>query len=874
MGEVYRARDSKLKRQVAIKVLPAAFANDSERMSRFQREAQVLALLNHPNIAAIYGLEESNGLRALVMELVEGPTLAERIGRRAMPMEEALPIAKQIAEALDYAHTKGIIHRDLKPANVKVTADGNVKVLDFGLAKALERPAAAPGDPSISPTFTLEGTQEGVILGTAAYMAPEQARGAVLDKRADIWSFGVVLYEILTGKRPFAGATVSDTLASVLKTEPDLRRVPPQARRLLERCLEKDPKRRLRDIGEAQYLLEAPPQAVRASRGSYWWKIAAAVLALTLVIALWNIWRAPRPAAHPFMRLTADLGGEIATDAPNGPAFAISADLSHLVYVSRDSNWKTHLSVRSLDRSNSTVLDGTEGAVSPFFSPDGRSIGFFADDKLKRIPVDGGTAIALSDDPSPSEGTWAEDGTIFFSSRGLLLSIPSSGGTARVVTEHRPGDLGHRPAQLLPGGQAFLFSASGSYVPGYGFDVEAIKTGARKTLVKGAYSGRYLPTSKTSGYLLYAQGSTIFARRMDPERLELTGPAVPVLQDVAGWPLYALSQFALTPSGNFVYLSSGDTPDRLSLCWLDAAGNLQRLPASPARYLNLSPSPDAKRIALLISSGSGTNLWVYDWASDRMTQLTFQSGPLDQQGGRMAYPAWTPDGQHLVFAVNGQDLEGPGMYWVRADGAAGVRRLFEGKGLSAYSFSPDGKYLAYTDWSHGYEIRTVSLDLSNPEVPKMGTPELFLSSNLGVFVPNFSPDGRWIAYSSFETRPPQLSVRPFHASGPKAGARWQVSTAGIGGSSSWSPRRELFYQAMDMRIYVAPYSVQGDAFVRGTPRLWSEKAPPIQGGAPYLSMMPDGKRFIVALSPSSVEPPKQLTILLNFGDWLRQRFPP
>jgi Tol biopolymer transport system component len=402
-------------------------------------------------------------------------------------------------------------------------------------------------------------------------------------------------------------------------------------------------------------------------------------------------------------------------------------------------------------------------------------------------------------------------------------------------------------------------------------------------LVKQAYFPRYLPISKTSGYLLYVQGvggtafgntiggGTIFARQMDAERLELTGPAVPVLQDVAGRSVYGLSQFALTPSGNLVYLASGDTPE-LSLFWLDAAGNLQRLPASPARYLNLSPSPDGKRVALFISS-LGTNLRVYDWASDRMTQLTFQSGPLDETGGRAAYPAWTPDGQHLVFAVNGQDLEGPGMYWVRADGAAAVRRLFEGKRLSAYSFSPDGKYLAYTDWSHGYEIRTVFLDLSNPEVPKMGTPELFFSSNLTVFVPNFSPDGRWIAYSSWESRPPQLSVRPFHASGPTAGAHWQVSTNVIGGSSFWSPRRELFYQAVDMRIYVAPYSVQGDAFVPGTPRLWSEKAPPIRGGSPYLSMMPDGKRFIVALPAAAAEPQKQLTVLLNFGDWLRQQVP-
>jgi serine/threonine-protein kinase len=421
------------------------------------------------------------------MELVEGPTLAERIGGRAMPIEQALPIAKQIAEALDYAHAKGIIHRDLKPANVKLTGDGNVKVLDFGLAKALERPAAAASDPSISPTFTLEGTQEGVILGTAAYMAPEQARGEVLDKRADIWSFGVVLYEMLTGKRPFAGATVSDTLASVLKTEPDLNRVPQQARRLLERCLEKNSKRRLRDIGEAQYLLEAPPQAVSAPRGSLWWKIAAAALTVVLVIALWGVWRVPRPTVHPLMRLMVDLGVGMAVDSSVGPPFAIAPDSSRLAYVSRDSNSKTHLFVRALDRSNSMPLDGTEGAAAPFFSPDSRSIAFFAGEKLKRISVDGGTAIVLSDAPNPWGGDWGEDGNILFRAAGQFLRVPSSGGTARPVFETKR-KVGERDGQLLPGAKALLFTASTSWgwASGAKIDAEVIASGARKTLVKEA----------------------------------------------------------------------------------------------------------------------------------------------------------------------------------------------------------------------------------------------------------------------------------------------------------------------------------------------------------------------------------------------------
>jgi serine/threonine-protein kinase len=420
------------------------------------------------------------------------------------------------------------------------------------------------------------------------------------------------------------------------------------------------------------------------------------------------------------------------------------------------------------------VLDGTEGAAAPFFSPDGRSIGFFADDKLKRIPVDGGTAIALSDAPYPYEGTWSEDGTIYFTSLSRLLSMPSSGGTARPVTEFRPGEQAHRSPQLLPGGKAFLLTVSHTYGYGSGatIDVQVIKTGARKTLVNEAYFGRYLPTSKTSGYLLYVQGSTIFARPMNGERLEITGPAVPVLQDVPVRPQYGFAQFAVTPSGNFVYLASADN-DRLSLFWLDAAGNLQRLPASPARYLNLSASPDGKRIALLITSGATNNLSVYEWAKNQMTPLTFQTGA-SRQGSLSSFLAWSPDGKHIAVAMDAREYAGPGIYWVRADGAAVARRLVEGTELSPYSFSPDGKYLAYTDWSHGYEIRTVALDLANPEIPKMGTPKLFLSSGRAVFVPNFSPDGRWIAYSSWETPRAELSVRPFHASGPQAGARWQV----------------------------------------------------------------------------------------------------
>jgi serine/threonine protein kinase len=398
MGEVFRARDAKLGRNVALKVLPEVFAEDADRMARFEREAQVLASLNHSNIAAIYGLEESDGIRALVMELVEGPTLAERIGGRAMPLEEALPIAKQIAEALEYAHEKGIIHRDLKPANVKLTADGHVKVLDFGQAKAIEAPAQAAGNPSISPTLTIEGTRAGVILGTAAYMAPEQARGAVLDKRADIWAFGVVLYEMLTGHQPFAGATVSDTLAAVLKTEPNLTQVPVQAQKLQQRCLEKDPKRRLRDIGETRFLLEdAPPQGVPA-RGSSQWKIAAGVLSVIATLALWMAWRATRPVSQPLVRLSVQLPEfALPPESSPGASVILSLDGSRIVYTRHATDRTFRLYTRKFDQEQAVPLAGTEDAYGPFFSPDGQAVGFFAGGKLKKTSVDRGGVVVLCD---------------------------------------------------------------------------------------------------------------------------------------------------------------------------------------------------------------------------------------------------------------------------------------------------------------------------------------------------------------------------------------------------------------------------------------------------------------------------------------------
>jgi len=472
MGEVFRARDTKLNRDVAIKVLPAAFAQDSERVARFRREAQVLASLNHPNIAAIHGLEESEGVLALALELVEGDDLAERLTRGAFPVDEAIAIAKQIAEGLEAAHEKGIVHRDLKPANLKLTREGTVKILDFGLAKAYEGEPTADGALSQSPTMSRQMTEAGVIFGTAAYMSPEQARGTTVDKRADIWAFGVVLFEMLTGKRLFTGETVSDTLAAVLRQEIDWKTLPastpPGLRRLLERCLDRDSKGRLRDIGEARIALEerlGTPDAARASSGSRAlpWFLALA-LALVSALALWALWgRMPQPG--PPLRLSAELGADASLSTEYGPAAILSPDGRLLAFVaSQGADGRPRLHLRRLDQLDAAPLSGTEGARDPFFAPDGEWIAFFADAKLKKVSVSGGAAVTICDAEDDRGGTWAEDGTIFFTpsaQKGGLSRVASAGGTPQTLTTPDPAsqERTHRWPQALPGGKSVLYTA-------------------------------------------------------------------------------------------------------------------------------------------------------------------------------------------------------------------------------------------------------------------------------------------------------------------------------------------------------------------------------------------------------------------------------
>jgi serine/threonine protein kinase len=883
MGEVYQAHDTKLGRDVAIKVLPEAFAHDADRLSRFQREAKMLASLNHPNIATIHGLEQSGSTSYLVMELVSGETLAERIKRDGpVPVEESLAIAKQIAEALEAAHEKGIIHRDLKPANVKVTPEGKVKVLDFGLAKAFAGDASNE-DIGNSPTLSMAATMQGVILGTAAYMSPEQAKGKAVDKRTDIFAFGCVLYELLTGKPAFHGEDVTDILGAVLRMEPDWSQLPeatPAAiRTLLRRCLRKDKRQRLSDATDVRIEIEDAIAAPKDSGGtqaapastSKLLLAAAAVLAIIAAGASLIAYRATRAVDHPLMRFTDELSAEISITGQEGPAVAISPDGSRLAYLSKGPEQTTHLSVRLLESSKSTVLAGTEGAETPFYSPDGRWIGFFTGNTLKKISVDGGAAVTLCEvSGSPrGGGFWGEDGNIFFASQQTpVMRVSASGGTPSAATEldKQKGEVSNRGAQLLPGGEAFLFDASkdNNVWEDASIEVQSIKTGARKTLVQGGYFGHYIHGSDpTAGLLIYTHGGTLFAAPMDLKRLELTGPASPVLEDVAGRSANGFAHLSFTTSGTVVYVTGSNLSSQQSLFWLDAAGNAQVLPAAAREYVFPRISPDGTRIAVLAADGSGLYIAVYEWAQNRMTKLTFWKGL------SAVPPAWAPDGKHIAFLLGSSELAGPGIYWIRSDGAGEPQRLIEGQSVVPSSFSPDGKRLVYVQAAApDYAIWTVPLDLADPEHPKAGKPELFLGSKFDLRSPVFSPDGRWIAYRSRESGQPEIFVRPFL--GP--GGKWQISTAG-GSLPVWSRNgRELFYQGREMMV--APYSVRGDSFAAGQPRPWSEKSFPT---VTYLDPAPDGKRFVVVMpmpAAASVDRPTHVTFLLNFADELRRKLPP
>jgi serine/threonine protein kinase len=883
MGEVYRATDTKLDREVAIKVLPESLATDPERLARFEREAKTLAALNHPNIAHIHGFEDSTGVPALVMELVEGPTLADRISKGPISIEEALSIAKQIAQALEAAHEHGIIHRDLKPANIKVRSDGAVKVLDFGLAKLADLPGSAVVNATLSPTLSLNATMAGVILGTAAYMAPEQARGKSVDKRADVWAFGAVLFEMLTGTPPFPGDDVPHILARVIDREPDWSALPPALspvlRIYLRRCLSKDARQRIRDIGDVRLALEgvfdaetaATQSTSPASPHSAWaralpWAVAASCAAAMLaLLVLWAPWRVEKPTARPLVRLDVDLGADVSLPAPTsgGSNVAISPDGTRLVFAS---GMPTKLFARRLDQAQATELPGTQGATTPSFSPDGQWVAFVAGGRANKISVEGGAVVPLGRGANVIRANWAADGSLFMWAFQKIQRIPAGEGPTETVAEIRGGELGLVNPEMLPGGTAVLLAADNpGPVDKTTIEVVTLADHQRRTLVTGGASPRYLATSNGAGHLVYVNGSTLFAIPFDPKTLTTRGTAVPVVGDIAHENAVGVGQFDVSRTGTLVYRRAiGAASVLTTVQWVNAGGKKEPLRLKPGAYQDLSLSPDGTRIALSVTDGGTRDVWVYDPQRDAMTRLT--SGGMDYR-----YPCWTPDGRVIVFSSVGD-----GIFQTRADGASQPQALIKSKTVQyPWSIAPDGKRLAYSEFTGNRQLWTMPLQDQGGQL-KAGTPEPFLKSGFNDVMPSFSPDGRWLAYQSNESGANEVYVRAFPPRATGQGGKWQVSNAG-GTVPRWSRvGQDLLYQSGD-QLMAARYTVKGDAFVMEKPRVWVAKlsAAGIANGAAW-DVTPDGKRVAVLTPVESADARKQeheVVFLLNFFDELRRRVP-
>jgi serine/threonine-protein kinase len=851
MGEVYRARDKRLRRDVAIKVSAERFTE------RFEKEARAIASLNHPNVCTLHDV----GPNYLVMELVEGQTLAERIKLSAIPLDEALGIAKQIADALDAAHEKGITHRDLKPGNINIKPDGTVKVLDFGLAKMGGAPTAQSDN---SPTLTVGPTQAGMILGTAAYMSPEQARGKEVDSRADIWAFGVVLYEMLTGQKLFEGDDLSETLASVIKEQPALERAPAKVQRLLRSCLEKDPKLRLQAIGDWRLLLEDRPPA-RSHASKLAWAVAA-VLSVVAVVALWAPWHAEKPVDLPLVRLDVDLGADVSLPVPTSTV-AISPDGTRLAYLS---GRPAKLFTRRLDQAKGTELPGTQGASTPFFSPDGRWVGFGSNGMLNKISMAGGVVVPIGNlgGSNFAGASWSEDGSIFVSiayQRGLLRT-PAGGGPPESVAGLGDGDIGLNNPQILPGGKVILFSVDKAL----GQDRKTIEVLTladrhRKVVARGGSFARYLPTSSGVGHLVYVNRGTMFAIPFDLAKLETRGTAVPVLDDVAHSSTGSGQfDFSLAPSGHgtLVYRrASGGEAGMATLQWVAQTGKIEPLRAKPGLYSMPRLSPDGKQVALTVFEGGSPDVWVYDPQRDAMTRLTF--------GGAMyRWETWSPDGQYLVFTSDGN-----GIFQARGDGVSQPQALMHDRPFQfPCSFTPDGKRLAYFEAAGNYQIWTVPLEDMGGRL-KAGKPEQFLKSSFNDIAPSFSPDGRWLAYSSDESGKFEVYVRAFPSPSPGQGGKWQISNSGAMWPHWSRSGHEIVYQSGDQAMAVS-YTVRGDTFLAEKPRVWIAKL----GATSWTGwdLAPDGKGLLVSTPVESAEAPKQeheVVFLENFFDELRRRVP-
>jgi eukaryotic-like serine/threonine-protein kinase len=891
MGEVYRARDAKLNRDVALKILPEIFASDPERVARFRREAQVLAALNHPHIAHIHGFEDSGATHALVMELVEGPTLAECIAAGPIEVGDAIPIARQIAEALEAAHEQGIVHRDLKPANVKVRDDGTVKVLDFGLAKALDPAATSTPDAMHSPTLTARSTQLGVILGTAAYMSPEQARGKTVDKRADIWAFGCVLYEMLTGRRTFEGEEVSDTLAAVLRQEVDWTALPaptpPAIRRLLARCLERDPKKRLRDIGEARLVLDDPTTTDAASASTArpttappvapelpWTR--AFIFALTMLVACaaagWIGWLLREPPRPVVMRFPIPLGEGQAFTNMVRHFVAVSPDGNRIAYVATPGR----LYVRAIGSQTAAPVPGltlantvaSAGVTDPAFSADGRWIAFFslADSTIKKIPIDGRAATTLCPAINTYGISWSGDSIFFGQGTRGIIRVSSSGGSAETVIKSEEGVQFQMP-RLLPDGEHVLFGAARGTSGIDRWDqgaiyVQSLKTGVRKKLVDGGSDAQYVAT----GHLLYAASGVVYAVSFDPSRLEVHGAPIPVVEGVrrGSGGLTGAALYEVADNGTLVYVGGPVkvSSDQRDVAVMDRRGTLAPLKLPPAVYGFPRASPDGKQLAVETDDGKEAIVWIYEMSgTTALRRLTF--------GSNNRSPIWSRDSRRVTYQ---SDRDGAsGVFWQAADGTGAPERLTtaaKGETHTPEAWSKDGQTLLFG-------VRTAT----GESISMLAMRDRSISPFKGVqsmdpITPAFSPDGKWVAYATTTGAGTTVYVEPF----PQTGAKYQLPTRP--GESPhhpvWSPDgKELFYNPTAPLFEVIP--------VETSPVLAFGK--PVQipknvtlGPAPIRTnydVLPSGKLVGIVMpggEPTSLAT-QPIQVVLNWFEELKQRAP-
>jgi serine/threonine-protein kinase len=905
MGEVYRATDTRLKREVAIKVLPEDVAGDSERLARFEREAHVLASLNHPHIASIYGLEESDGMPCLVLELVEGQTLAERLAAGALPVDKTLEIARQIAAALEAAHEKGVIHRDLKPANVKVTPEGLVKVLDFGLAKAFAvESAEVSSDPSHSPTLTA-ATRAGAILGTAAYMGPEQARGKPVDKRTDIWAFGCVLFEMLSGRQAFPGKTVSDSLARILEREPDWERLPKslprEVRRLLRRCLTKDIRNRLQAVGDARITIQdcladsAQPAAETGVRIPAWRRAAPWALLPLAALAAW-VFKPTEPTATPIPTLRLEIplpeGERLASYYRQG--VALSPDGRHLAFVSGEVGhvlWqpRSRIYLRRMDQPEVRAVPGSDNGLQPFFSPDGNWLGFTTLEgvndtgsafrvALMKAPVDGGESVMLCESGNPSGfsdwfatrtgidcdplwgATWTPDDAIIFAgSSGGLRRVSAEGGEPETLTrlDGTSGEVQHTLPRILPGGDTVLFMVVDDNVrTPPRILAQSLSTGERKLLKEGAWDARFLPT----GHLVIARDGRLFAIRFDPDNVEFEGPEVPVLDGVSQSRPESVglgtgvAQFSVADTGLLVYAAGSVAPTWVrSPVWVDRRGLQKSVEVEAKGYDCARVSEDGNDV--LLSDG---NTWLLNLERMTLRRQTIEGGD---------WPIWGPETDQFTYAA------GAGLYSKSVDSSGGdsTKELWRGSNPLAGSWSPDGNSLAF--WKHAEggsgDIWIASRD---------GNSRPFLDTRFNEMYPEFSPDGGWLLYTSDDSGHDEVYVRPYPGPGPPV----QISSGG-GQAPAWSrDGTEIFYRDADRDLSAVRFDLGGDRPTLGKPiKLFNTWSYILNAPVRSYDVHPDG-RFLMLTEPDGGDQnnrvkealfPTRLQLVQNWFAELQDKLP-